>query len=416
MRRTLLTAALLAVLIIGSMTGSMAVLAHAQTFEFHQPSFGLYCENEGVIQEGEVSFALSDFQPEKLEASSRSRYQIKTEVGQTEKFAIPFIARPYEVPAFEVSAGGKAVEGQVLYGDSYFDFSSFDVGEAMRSMPSTELEGQEGIYYSATATATTVVVTIERSSRQKLIQDFRASRSTHEATGRDTFTIENAQLGSSYSFFIIGEEAAVAVEGAELEKESRSAKAYVDGIYTELQEYYDDFGGVPVEFFYAQLNKVASSSSMDNLFFDSVSGYRLMAYEFSVVAEAESFEIEYEQKGLRVLNNSRFSPAVYMLEQRAAGGYTASYSFALSESFPFLLESSTEAHKGADGGYSITEQGTDFYLVFSSTAKPKDLLAPEGSKPDTVKIVLWCVFGVAVAGLCVCIGFIIRGRVKASKK
>lgn len=410
-----MTTALLAVLIISTALSS-GLVAQAQTFETHFPSFGLYCENEEAIQEGAVSFTLSDFQPEKLEASSHSRYQIKAEVGQTESFAIPFIARPYEVPAFEVLAGGKAVEGQVLYGDTYFDFTDFDLSEAMQSMPSSELEGQAGIFYSATATAATVVVTIERSSGQKLIQDFRASRSTHDASGKDTFTIENAQLGSSYSFFIIGAEAAVAVEGAELEQESLSCKDYVDSRYSELHEYYEELGEVPVDFFYAQLNKVAYNATMDDLFFNSVSGYRLMAYEFSVVAEAENFEIEYEQKGLRVLNNNRFSPAVYMLEQRAAGGYTASYSFALSESFPFLLESSTEAHKGSDGSFTVTEQGTDFYCVFSSTEKPKDLLAPEGGKPDAVKIVLWCVVGVAAAGLVVCIGFIIRGWVKSRKE
>ena len=415
-KRKWLTAALLAVLIIGNVMGSTLVLAEAQTFEFHQPSFGLYCENAGVIQEGEVSFNLSDFQPDKLEASSRSRYQIKTEVGKTEKFAIPFIARASEIPAFEVSAGGKVVEGQVLYGDSYFDFTDIDVGEAMQTLVSSDLEGQAGTYYSAKANAATVVITIERGSGQKLIQGFRASKSSHEASGKDTFTIENAQAGNDYTFFIIGEEAAVAVEGAELESESRTCKDYVDEIYTEIQEYFDDLGGVPVEFFYAQLNGVAFSSTVDSLFFNSVSAYRLMAYEFAIVAEADSFEIEYQQMGLRILNNTRFSPSIYMLEQRATGGFTTRYTFGLSDDFPYLLESSTGADKGADGVYSVTEQGTDFYCVFSSTAKPKDLLAPEGGKPDTLKIVLWCVAGVAAAGLCVLLGFFIRGMVKSRKK
>lgn len=411
-----MTTVLIAVLIMGTALSS-GVVAQAQTFEFHQPSFGLYCENSEAIQEGEVSFALGDFQSTKLETSSHSRYQIKTEVGKTEHFSIPFIARAYEIPEFAVSANGKAVEGQVSFGDSYFDYTDIDLKEALRSVVSSEPPEETGIFYSIKPTAETVELTIERDKGQRFIEGFKSTRSSHYASGKDIFTIDTKQEGENY-LFVIGEEAVVTAVGAELEKENMNCKDYVDRFYTELKEYYDEMGGVPVEFFYSQLNSTKwYEQEMDYLFFDSCASLRLMTYDFSVVAEAENFEIEYSQEQLRVMSNGRFSPAVYMLEQRAAGGYTAKYTFSLSEGFPFLLESRTEAHKGSDGSYSITEQGTDFYCVFCSEAKPNDLLAPEDSgKPEAWRIALWCILGVAGVGLCICVGLLIQMRIKSKKK
>ena len=114
--------------------------------------------------------------------------------------------------------------------------------------------------------------------------------------------------------------------------------------------------------------------------------------------------------------NGRFSPSIYMLEQRASASYITKYSFSLSEEFPFLLESSSKAQAGGSI-YTVTEQGTDFYCVFCSEAKPTDLLAPEGgSKWAAWQIACFCVAGVAGVVLCVSLGFLIRMHIKSKSK
>lgn len=398
-----------------------SLTAQAQTFTFHLPSFGLYSENANAIQSGDVIFNLADFQPNNLATSSHSRYQIKSVVGQTEHFEIPFIGTALEVPEFTVSANGKAVSGRVCYGDSFFSYDELDLKEGLQTIVSSEIdESRIGTLYTVTPTEETVELTIERENGLNYIRHFIYTRSTHYASGKDVFTFEKAQVTnapSSYIFFITDGDAEVTATGAEVVKESMSCKAYVDRAYNEFKEFYDEMGGVPVEFIYSQFNSAKYESTLDGLFFDSVSKYRLMTYEFDVVSEAEIYEIEYEQHGVRILDNSRFSPYVYMIEQKAAGSYGVTYSFGLSENYPFVLESSSAAQKG-DGIYTVKEEGERFYFVFSSTERPKDLFEPE--KMDNTKmivcIVLSCVGGVAFIVACIGFGFIIRDRVKSSKE
>ncbi len=91
--------------------------AEAQTLEQRIPTFGLYCEDQGVIQNGAVKFDLTDSELfSKQKAIKESEYRVSG--SQAVTFEIPFFSSYIEIPQYNVTVDAQAAEGAVWYGDN----------------------------------------------------------------------------------------------------------------------------------------------------------------------------------------------------------------------------------------------------------------------------------------------------------
>lgn len=159
-------------------------------------------------------------------------------------------------------------------------------------------------------------------------------------------------------------------------KETLSCKEYVDRFYLTYKEYYDYLGGVPVGFFYAQLNALFGRDykTFKEIFFDSVSAYRLNVFDFKVEAKkAESFTIRYKTKA-RIGSSAEYTPRIYAFRYDRLDDYPIDYSVRLPEAIAFCAESNPGMAK-ENLTYTATGATEQLYFVFSSADPAKQTIS-----------------------------------------
>lgn len=132
-----LSVAFLAILL--STTNSLTAQAYSYNVDSPIPTFGLYCEEEGIIKNGTVKFDLTDLDKfSNKKALKEAEYIVSG--NQAVTFEIPFLSSYIEIPQFDVTVNGQSVDGQVWYSDnemryggsnSYLNALSTDIPEKL---------------------------------------------------------------------------------------------------------------------------------------------------------------------------------------------------------------------------------------------------------------------------------------------
>ena len=396
--KTMTCAVLLLSLLIAfvALTANANLNAQAQTFEQRIPNYGLYCNDSETITSGKVKFDLTD-----TELLSQGKgivqyeYQVAANDGEVE-FAIPFLARARELPQISVMVNGQAVEGSVWFGDEAFWIDNeFDIENTYSPILD---ESVTGTLYTVIPDSNTITISLSYTESKSFIYETSNDlSSTHSASGSHTWTLRNALSKPSYCFFVFGDPATNTFDSScEYQTETITCKEFIERQYSLFEEYYDHNGGVPIELFYAVVNKILQNKSYmsyDKLFFNSIDSIRVNTYKFSMPIEADSV-IRYELP-VSVQRNYSFKPLIYLTEQKQVGNYVTSYTIELSSENPYLIESSI---KTENKGLSYTaETAEDFYFVFSSSEKPTNTASRNNGTNNTGLIV-----GIVVGGV-VCI-------------
>lgn len=401
---------------ISSLSLSAPLIAHAQSFAIRTPNFSLYSDTPEVITRGEVSYDTTNFSPYEGTVTEHSVYHISATAGQTLNFAIPFISSTIDLPSFEVRANGKVVDGTVNYGDRIIDLSdNFDHTKAINSIRSSEIDSSaSGTLYIIKPTDRSFTVHLNYESDQALI--YQSSNRLTSVNGIDGFTITMESNQSEYVFYITNDDfTEFSTIGAEYERESLSQKDFIDRYYLMFQEFYDEAGSPPIEFFYSLMNITAEKYSydFDDFFFYSYTIRRMNTYNFSIVAESEDIAIAYDTVAT-VQQNGQFSPPIYLVEQIRTTSCPIEYSFELSVDYPYLLESSAKATKSGNR-YTVTVSEGNFYYIFCSEKRPTDLYATANGL-TTLQIVLIVIACVAGVGLIVSVTLIIVSYINAKRR
>lgn len=393
-----------------ALTANTNLNAQAQTFEQRFPNYGLYCNNSETITSGKVKFDLTN-----TELLSHGKgivqyeYQVAANDGEVE-FAIPFLARASELPQILVMVNGQAVEGSVWFGDEAFWMDNeFDIENTYSPVLD---ESITGTLYTVIPDNETITISLSYTESKSFIYDTSNHfSSTHSASGSHTWTLRNALSKPNYCFFVFGDPATNTFDSScKYQTETITCKEFVERQYGLFEEYYDHNGGVPIELFYAVVNKILQNKSYmsyDKLFFNSIDSILLNTYEFSMPIETGSV-IRYELP-VSVQRNYAFKPVIYLAEQKHVGNYVTSYTIELNSDSPYIIESNIAT---ASKGLSFTaETVEDFYFVFSSSKKPTNIVSNNNDLNRVgliVGIVVGCV--VFIVGVALTIFLIYRRK------
>lgn len=328
------------------------------------PTFGLSCEESGVIQNGEVKFELSDVELlSQGKGIKHSKYNVIATNREIE-FVIPFLSSVRDIPLLNIKYNGLRVDAELWYGEKVLmGDNNYNIGNAYSSNLD---EGIQGTLYTIVPKTDTIKIGLQFDERKPFIFDtINNTSSTYSVDGNYTWTYTNARSCPQYRFFIVGEPSGYFFSSTcEYTTEVLNCKELISSGYEEYEEYYDDCGGVPEEFFYSIFNQVLqekSKISYEELFFHSVDATRLNAYKFRLLLNTDgtiSYDMPINVPQSR--NNS-----LYLVEQKQTG-YPMSYNIELNSNFQYKIESSVMAKK--KGHIYIAETEEDFYFLFERLA------------------------------------------------
>ena len=195
-----------------------------------------------------------------------------------------------------------------------------------------------------------------------------------------------------------------------------TCKEFIDTQYEIFEEYYDHNGGVPIELFYSEINRVIQEKNIishNELFSRSIDTYRVNAYKFKVSLESDSV-ISYELPASIQINYG-YKPYVYYVEQRHVGNYPVTYSIKMRDDVPYIIESSDTIEN--DTGLYTAKASEDFGFYFSTSKKPNEIQSTQQSELSKTQLVICIVCGI-VGGIAlilfgVSMFFIIRDKKKS---
>lgn len=390
---------------------SFAMAAQAQTFDKIIPTYGLFCEESGLVRSGTVNFDLTDTELLSNETGVKhSEYRIAVANREVE-FAIPFISSAKNVPAISVSVNGQTVKGAVWYGHSGFwqDYE-FDIEKTYSPVLDENLIGT---LYTVIPDSDTIIVSLKFSEiRSYIYETSSAYLSSQSVDGRDVWTLKNALSKSSYSFFVLGDSTVCTFESScEYQMEQLTCKEYIDSQYEYYEEYYEYLGGVPIELFYSIVNRVIINNtniSYEELFTNSINTNRVNAYKFKIPLASDSI-ISYEMP-VNVQSNFAYSPIIYGVEQKKVGSYPIAYTIELSNDVPYIIESSIIMQR--NGLRYKAETADDFSFVVSASDKPINSSAGNNNVETNRTVIIVCsiVGSVAFIGIVVFIGVTLNRR------
>lgn len=197
MRNKLKLIALSFISVLISFIPATTYTATAQTFEYRQPSFSLYCENENAEIYGKVKYVVDEYG----KAIQYSEYTLNNLSNDT-VLKIPFISTPYEVPDFSVTVNGEAVIGKIEYGERYaltdknaIDFTNF--------YPSEIDESVSGTLYTLTTVKDSFTIEFDNDEKQPYIYSFSNGYSSSSGNGKHSFNITNATPESKYGIYVL---------------------------------------------------------------------------------------------------------------------------------------------------------------------------------------------------------------------
>lgn len=200
-----------------------------------------------------------------------------------------------------------------------------------------------------------------------------------------------------YSFFVIGELTGhTFTSSCEYRKETLACKEFIEKQYEKFKEYYDDCGGISVEFFYSIVNRALinnTSIRYNELFFNSIDTYGINAYKFKVLLDTDSI-VDYEIP-ISVQRNYAFEPMIYLVEHKQVANCPITYIAELNDSIPYNIESSIKTQKS---GLTYTAStADDFYFVFSSSEKPVNKLTANNDEKTKRVVLIVCMVAGSVA-------------------
>lgn len=396
---------------------SPVLSAQAHTVEPAIPTYGLYCEQSDLIKSGSASV---DFTNDELFSEGKcikqSEYYVAATNGEVE-FAIPFVSSAMNSPDLVVNVNGQKVEGTVWYGYSGF-WADYEFDIEKTYSPVLE-ESIIGTLYTFTPDGDTVTVSLKLNEWKSYIYETsnHYSSSYNTEDNSHTWTLKNASPEHEYSFFIFGDSTECAFEtSCGYEMQTITCKEFIDTQYEIFEEYYDHNGGVPIELFYSEINRVIQEKTIishNELFSRSIDTYRVNAYKFKVSLEGDSV-ISYELPASIQINYG-YKPYVYYVEQRHVGNYPVTYSIKMRDDVPYIIESSDTIEN--DTGLYTAKASEDFGFYFSTSKKPNEIQSTQQSELSKTQLVICIVCGI-VGGIAlilfgVSMFFIIRDKKKS---
>lgn len=354
--------------------------AKANTFEMSIPSFGLYCESENAITDGNVKYVID----EHGKAVQYSQYSINSGI-----FYIPFISSAFNISEIKTDLKTEICYGSNIgFGNDYkYDFYSSD------------LNGMTGTVYTLNSTSETFTVDFTMLENQTCICLLTVSSVIRNGK-HFTYTVNNAQPDSKYEVFILNGDCTEFKSTAEITKETVTVKEYIDRNFNELKDYYADNGDFTPDIFYALANQaVANNINYDffDFFIDSFSQMRLNAYKLEILSPCT---INYSMP-VDVQKNGNFTPSIYKTDQTATDNYSINYTIELNGELPYIIESSAKINKQSDCVYTAESVNGDFYFVFSASEKPKSIYG------DNNEMEAWRIALLVVAGVLICVSITI---------
>ena len=227
--------------------------------------------------------------------------------------------------------------------------------------------------------------------------------------------MNNTKTDAIYEIFVINGDFAEFKSDAETEKETLTAKQYINRNLTDVQSYYSQ-ENISADLLYALINRAIENDfnySYSDFFFDSYSQQRLNAYKIELQTDTEVNTIAYSMP-VTVQTNTAFNPAIFIAEQTATCNYCTDYTVELNGAFPYIIESSAKVEKKSDRIYAAQNISGDFYFVFSSSEKPEGAL--NNTADNALNIVLYVILGVAVCALIVIIFLAVLHHKKSEKR
>ena len=380
----------------------VSMSAQAQTFEQRIPNYGLYCKDADIIKSGTVKFDMTDSEVlEQGAGKQKSEYCI-AETNHEVEFTIPFISSARNVPTISVAVNGRTIEGSIWYGEGVFGTdNSFDIEAVYSPIMDVSITGT---LYTVIPDNDTITISLSFNDRKSYIYETSNHlSSSHSADGSHTWTLQNALSQPSYSFFIVGAETGhTFTSSCEYQTKTLTCKEFIDRQYEKFKEYYDDCGGVSIEFFYSIANKALinnTSIRYDELFFNSIDSYRLNAFNFKIAFDNDSV-ISYEIP-VKVQRNYSYSPPIYFVEHKQAENFSTTYIVELNNDSPYIIESNIESQR--NGLTYTATTADDFYFVFSSSEKPVNTVEAENDNEIKKIILIVCI----VAGCFVIIASVV---------
>ena len=377
----------------------------AETFQAHKPSFGLFCEQDGVIEGGTVEYIID----EQGNAVQNSEYRIRAASGSHE-LLIPFFSAASELPQIDISVNEKTVAKKVRYGEQVYNYENYRIEPD--SFYSSEFDEElTGTLYKITSASEHFTVNFEKAENQAFLYSFNENYSVQSGGGRYSYTVNNSKTENVYEIFVLNGDFAAMDSTAKLTKETLTVKDYLDRNFHANQEYYSLFGNVSAEFFYALANRIwkdKTSCSYSEFFYKSISQQRINAYQIRVESGL-SCTVSYSMP-VEVQKNSSFNPPIYMVEQTSAGNYPVEVTVRLNAELPYLPESDMELTKQDDLVFIAQNVNEDFYFVFGSAKKPENPYRQE----DNRKLVI--TLSVVLSAVCISIFLIVYFILSRRKK
>lgn len=368
----------------------VSMSAQAQTFEQRIPNYGLYCKYADIIKSGAVKFDITDAKLlEQGTGVQKSEYRLAGTNHEVE-FTIPFISSARNVPTISVAVNGRTIIGSIWYGEGVFGTdNSFDIEAVYSPIMDVSITGT---LYTVIPDNDTITISLSFNDRKSYIYEtYNHLSSSHSAYGSHTWTLQNALSQPSYSFFIVGEETGhTFTSSCEYQTETLTCKEFIDRQYAKFKEYYDDCGGISVEFFYSIVNRALRNNTSirySELFFNSIDTNRLNAYKFKVLLDTNSI-VNYEIP-ISVQRNYAFEPMIYLVEHKQVANCPITYITELNDNIPYIIESSIETQKS--GLTYIASTADDFYFVFSSSEKPVNKLTANNDEKTKRVVLIICI-------------------------
>ena len=371
-----LSVAIIATLL--STTYSLTAQAYSYNVDSPNPTFGLYCEEEGIIKNGTVKFDLTDSEMfSNKKAVKEAEYIVSGNKAVT--LEIPFLSSYIDIPQFNVTVNGQAVESEVCYGDnevwyggsnSYLNALSTNnsiIEEKLKMTYSPILdETIVGTLYTLTPDTDTMTVTLKLEQTCSYVYDGNNRRTElNSADGTQIWIYENALSQPSYQYFFVGENIDFTAD-CEFQTQVISFKDFIDRIYTDSQEYYETLG-VRTECLYANANRVLQNKSgmlFSEFFYNSVNRVGLNSYKFTVQLNGTA-EIKYSSEVV-IQADYRYEPTVYLVGQKQIGNYPTNYYISLNSEIPYIVQSSTDIKKSKT--IYTTSSTENFYFICCSAS------------------------------------------------
>lgn len=359
-------------------TYSLTAQAYSFNVDSPIPTFGLYCEEEGIIKNGTVKFDLTDLEMfSNKKAVKEAEYIVSG--NQAVTFEIPFLSSHIEIPQFDVTVNGQSVDGQVWYGDnevryggsnSYLNALSTDnsiIEEKLKRTYSPILdETVIGTLYTLTPDTDTITVTLKLEQPCSYVYDGN-NRLTDSSSpdGTQTWVYENALSQPSYQYFFVGKNIDFTADCG-FQAEAITFKDFIDRNYNSSQEYYETMG-VSIDCLYANANRVLhnkGSMLFSEFFYNSLSRVGLNSYKFTVQLNGET-TIKYSSEVVIQADYS-YEPTVYLVGQKQIGSCPTNYYISLNSEIPYIVQSSTDIKKSKT--IYTTSSTENFYFICCSAS------------------------------------------------